>query len=283
MREVADASKAKGDLEGKLAEMQTSYMVGEQQMKDPSALDMMAEEMMAGDPNMEMMNQELMRLQYQLQAQQGIMKRGRSREADRLQALINAKQQAIAQYKDQMKRSISGQEKSKPNQQLQMFRKEFQIRAGVLQQQIAALDKAINEKKEALGKKNEQSVELQVGAAELDQLQEIAADMNLKLEQLRDRSGGSRIALPRFSPPRCRPQSAPRLAIRSSAWAAAAGFALTCFGIAYMEFRNRRLDGPDQVDEGLGIRVVGTLPALVGSQDARPGSSGRRPAHGVDR
>ena len=29
-----------------------------------------------------------------------------------------------------------------------------------------------------------------------------------------------------------------------------------------MEFRNRRLDGPEQVDEGLGIRVVGTLPAL---------------------
>ena len=37
---------------------------------------------------------------------------------------------------------------------------------------------------------------------------------------------------------------------------------LTCFGIAYLEFRNRRLDGPEQVDEGLGIRVVGTLPAL---------------------
>jgi len=40
------------------------------------------------------------------------------------------------------------------------------------------------------------------------------------------------------------------------------GLALTCFGIAYLEFRNRRLDGPEQVDEGLGIRVVGTLPAL---------------------
>jgi capsular exopolysaccharide synthesis family protein len=37
---------------------------------------------------------------------------------------------------------------------------------------------------------------------------------------------------------------------------------LTCFGIAYLEFRNRRLDGPDQIDEGLGIRVVGTLPGL---------------------
>ena len=44
------------------------------------------------------------------------------------------------------------------------------------------------------------------------------------------------------------------------------GFALTCLGIAYLEFRNRRLNGPEQVDEGLGIRVVGTLPAAVVAQ-----------------
>ena len=48
MREIGDASKAKGEIEGKLAELQTSYMVGEQQLKDPAALDMMVDEMLAG-------------------------------------------------------------------------------------------------------------------------------------------------------------------------------------------------------------------------------------------
>ncbi len=42
----------------------------------------------------------------------------------------------------------------------------------------------MQEKREKLTAKNQQSVELQVGAAELEQLQEIAADMNMKLEQL---------------------------------------------------------------------------------------------------
>jgi len=261
MREVADAAKAKGDLEGKLAEVQTSYMVAEQQMKDPSAIDMMVEEMMAGDPNMEMMNQELMMLQYQLNQQQSTMKYGRSKEADRLQAQINAKQQAIAQYKAQMKQGIAGQEKSKPNQQLQLLRKEFSIRASVLQQQIAALDKAINEKKEALGKKSQQSVELQVGAAELEQLQEIAADMNLKLEQFDiEDVAPDRIRLIQKATPAPAISATTRYTIVGLG--AAAGFALTCLGIAYMEFRNRRLDGPEQVGEGLGIRVVGTLPGL---------------------
>jgi capsular exopolysaccharide synthesis family protein len=32
--------------------------------------------------------------------------------------------------------------------------------------------------------------------------------------------------------------------------------------VGYLEFRNRRLNGPSQVDEGLGIRVIGTLPSL---------------------
>src|SRR6185295_14823513 len=41
-----------------------------------------------------------------------------------------------------------------------------------------------------------------------------------------------------------------------------AGFFLTCLGIAYMEFTRRKLNGPADMDEGLGIRVVGTLPSL---------------------
>jgi capsular exopolysaccharide synthesis family protein len=248
-------------LEGKLAEVQTSYMVAEQQMKDPMAIDMMVEEMMSGDPNMDMMQQELMMLNYQLNQQQTTMKRGRSREGDRLQAQINAKQQAIAQYKEQMKRSIAGQEKSKPNQQLQFLRKEFQIRAGMFQQQIANIEKSITEKRELLDKKSQQSVELQVGEAELEQLREIAADMNLKLEQF---------DIENVAPDRIRriQKAIPAPAVSASqrytlvGLGGATGFALTCFGIAYLEFRNRRLDGPDQIDEGLGIRVVGTLPGL---------------------
>ena len=39
MRELAEATKAKGELEGKLAEVQTNYMVLEQQLKDPAAID----------------------------------------------------------------------------------------------------------------------------------------------------------------------------------------------------------------------------------------------------
>ncbi len=47
-----------------------------------------------------------------------------------------------------------------------------------------------------------------------------------------------------------------------TALGALAGFGLTCLGVAYMEFTRRKLNGPADMDEGLGIRVVGMLPTL---------------------
>ena len=40
-----------------------------------------------------------------------------------------------------------------------------------------------------------------------------------------------------------------------------AALALTCYGIALLEFRHRRLNGAGDIDEGLGIRVLGVLPS----------------------
>ena len=41
------------------------------------------------------------------------------------------------------------------------------------------------------------------------------------------------------------------------------GLCATGLGIAYWDFRRRPLNGPDQIDDGLGIRVVGSLPPLA--------------------
>ena len=112
------------------------------------------------------------------------MKTGRSQESDQLQQQIAAKQQQIAQHSAQFERQMQGEEKSKPNQDLQRFRKEFQIRASVLNQQLQNLNKTIQEITEKLTAKNSRSVELEVQAAELEQLKQIAADMSIKLEMM---------------------------------------------------------------------------------------------------
>ena len=42
-----------------------------------------------------------------------------------------------------------------------------------------------------------------------------------------------------------------------------AGLLLSCLGVAYWDFRYRKLNGPNQIDEGLGIPVIGSLPSLA--------------------
>jgi capsular exopolysaccharide synthesis family protein len=126
---------------------------------------------------------------------------------------------------------------------------------------MQALDKSIQEKTESLTSKNQKSVELEVGAAELEQLQQIAGDMSLKLEQF-EVEGVAPDRIRKLQPATVTPAINATMRYTITGLGAVTGFALTCFGIAYLEFRNRRLDGPEQVDEGLGIRVVGTLPAL---------------------
>jgi succinoglycan biosynthesis transport protein ExoP len=262
LHDITELNKARAGSEAELAEMQTNYMILEQRLKDPRVVDAILEEKLASDPTYLQMQQELSYLQMQSQSSSA-MKNGRSRQGDRIQREIQAKQQQIAQYKQAMSSGSQGGAKDGPAQDLQMARKEFQIRATVLAQSINNMKKLIEEKTEKLMKKGEESVDLEVRASELNQLQQIASDMSIKLERLNVES---------IAPARIR-QIQPATVQANINWvtrwllsgsSGAIAFALTCFGIAYLEFRNRRLDGPEQVGEGLGIRVVGTLPSLAG-------------------
>jgi capsular exopolysaccharide synthesis family protein len=102
---------------------------------------------------------------------------------------------------------------------------------------------------------------LETREEELKQLQQIANDMSVKLQSLDvDAHAPAQIQLLQKAVPTKNINTAEHYTI--AILGGLSGFALTCLGIAYLEFRSRRLNGPDEVDEGLGIRVVGTLPGL---------------------
>jgi succinoglycan biosynthesis transport protein ExoP len=261
MREVGDAMRVKSDLNTKIAQTQTDFAIMQQQLKDPAMIQMQAEEQMKTDPNVSILNQQLMSAQYSLSSQQTAMKGGKSREVDRLNKQVQAIQKQISDYKNQLIQQMSGQQKNQPNLQLQAATKVYQIQMGMLNQQLAALDKEIQTMRETLMKKAGKSVELDVRRAALDQLQEIAKDMGVKLQTFDiEAEAPKRINLRQSATITQGINKVIRYCIAGLGFCG--GFGLTCFGIAYLEFRNRRLNGAEQVDEGLGIRVVGTLPAL---------------------
>ncbi|MCI0739265.1 MAG: polysaccharide biosynthesis tyrosine autokinase [Gemmataceae bacterium] len=51
-------------------------------------------------------------------------------------------------------------------------------------------------------------------------------------------------------------------------------FFLVLFGVAYFEFRARKVSGADEIQQGLGIQVVGSLPAIpAGARSSQSGAS----------
>lgn len=261
--ELSGAQKKRADVESQMMEMRTSFAVLKQQMDDPRLIDFQVEQMLAQDVQYSILREKLVAAQYKYMQAQGQQKR-KSRTLAQNEREIAQLQQQVAQYKSQIRRQIENEKQSNPDTQLQQLTKEFQIRFGSLQQQWGALNTSVDEKLKTLKGKLEKSVDLEIRNAELDQLREVAKDMNVKLESL-DVEADLPKEMQQIQKiqPAVGSEGINKAQHYSIAILGGAGaFALTCFGIAFAEFHKRRLNEPNQVDEGLGIRVVGTLPIV---------------------
>jgi capsular exopolysaccharide synthesis family protein len=274
LSEISNAHKQKSDLEHRIIEMRTEYAVQKRQLEDPALIEAQVDEMLEQDPQMAILQQELMNHQIRLAQLTPNLKHGGGRSARGIQRQIEQIQNQIAEYRGQMTQQLMGQQASAPNAYLQSMTQEFQVRLASMQQQWGGVNAAIEEKMKALAAKNEQSVDLQTRSAELEQLQEIAKDMSLKLETLDVEADAPEQTeqIQKLQP------AIVTLGINKvqhysiAALGGLGAFALTCFGIAFLEFHKRRLNEPKEVDEGLGIRVVGTLPAVAARRSGDPSS-----------
>ena len=266
LREIAGLQQKKDALETRMLEMQTEFAIMKSRIEDPQTIEMQVDYALQQDARYQ-----IMQYQVQMQAMQS-MQGGGSRRARRGggadEKLAQAEAQ-VKQYRDEMIKQAQREQQTKPNLQLQQVQKEYQTLLYSMRQQLGRVTNSFKEGMDGLTQRLERSVELENRANEIKQLQEIANDMSIKLEGL-DVEANAPAQIRKVQP------AIPRRGINKvqhysiSALGGLAGFALTCVGIAYLEFRNRRLNGPDQVDEGLGIRVVGTLPSLVVAQALDP-------------
>jgi polysaccharide biosynthesis transport protein len=258
---IAGLQKKKSELESQLYQMRTDFMINKSRLDDPQMIEMQVSEAMQQDSQMAMLQNEVIRLQMQRVQIAAQARGGRSRGTATLDKQIAQLNGQIQQYRDSMKRQFERDYKSKPNLMLQQLTREFQTNFQSLGQQLAMVNKSLEDDMKTLSTRIEKSVDLEQRDLELKQLQEIANDMSIKLESLDiEKSAPKQIQLIQPATAQKNINTAQHYAIAILGGLAA--FSLTCVGVAYFEFRNRRLDAPSQVDEGLGIRVVGTLPSL---------------------
>jgi len=119
---------------------------------------------------------------------------------------------------------------------------------------IAALQAQIN-------RVGHTSADLEARAADVDQLREFGADLRARLDQLAlDLQRDARVRLIQEA---AQPETGEILKYYFViALAGMGGLTIALFGVSYWEFQARRINSSEQLTQGLGMPVVGTLPAL---------------------
>jgi capsular exopolysaccharide synthesis family protein len=262
LRSIADTQGKVETLTSALYQLNTDFLVAKTQLNNPALLEAQVDEMLRQDPTIVSWQNELNNATIQMGASGGGAKRGASRGGgggnDRA---LDRYRQSLEQYRAETRKKLLRDLQSQPNLALQQMTQTFKTQAGSYQMQLANVAKELDKKKKELQARVSRNGELEFRNDELKQLQQLSNDMNLKLESL---------DIDLETPPQIRQiqQAVLTKNINTAQHysiaivGGLAGFALTCLGIAYIEFRNRKLNGPEDMDEGLGIRVVGILPGL---------------------
>lgn len=274
--EVTQILHRRAEVNSALAEATAAFKIFETQINDPSYQESVVKEMMEKDPMIASMQQEIMYYQMQIRSLRSTVKRGTSAAIRQLEAQAAQAQQELEQMRQQMQAQLAGESSNDPNPYLKAQTVEYQIKRQFSQAELAQLDKRLEEIKQALLLKAESNTDLMLRLAEIEQLRDVEQGIGTKIQNLmvenkapnRVRAIGAKpteSAIAETSEDRNRMM---RYAISGLGGLTTLG--LTCLAIGYMEFRNRRLNGPEQVDEGLGIRVIGTLPGLSGAKALNP-------------
>lgn len=278
LSEVKERQNRLAKLSSELAEATTNYRILEAQINDPQYLKSVVDEMVKSDPMIAQMQQEAMYYQMQIRSLRSTVKRGSSAQIRMLEQQYQQAQQEIAQMKQQLQSQLAGDQSNEPNPYLKAALTEYQIKAQAGNSEIKALKDRVEEIKNQLLLKAESNTDLMLRLAEIEQLQSVEDSIATKIQNLQVEtqapnrvnaigSKGDKSATAETFENRNRLM---RYAI--SGLGGLATLALTCLGIGYMEFNSRRLNGPEQIDEGLGIRVIGALPGLTGKRALSAGS-----------
>jgi capsular exopolysaccharide synthesis family protein len=246
--------------------------VAVQNARSPSALETAVQQEVDADPMIGMYQQKIFEADQAIQARATTGRNPNNTVLRSLQAQKEQMQAQMDQYRADAEKKARDRLARIPNESLRTAMTEYQIRAKSIAERKTELEQKL---KDAEGK----ITEMAAGNPELDMLksniegqQELVTNLQSKilewraLKQAEDKRSAAgedsdfesvRVIQQAIATPQINKYE--RWAIAGIGGSAA--LALTCYGIALMEFRRRRLNGPNDMDEGLGIRVLGVLPA----------------------
>ena len=271
IRDVGMLQQQKIKAEEAMMNLKVNFTLQNTALDSPSALKAAIASQIDADPTLKGYTSERYAMEQQIRQLQSISKRP-TPEVARLQASLQSLAEQEQSYRAQLEADLTRAYKSAPNDQKQMIMTEFLMRRGGLEKQMQEIQDQLDQKREAIDALGAQNGELLMLQAEIEQLQEISRTMDIKLQGMRinDTAGAKQVTVMQDAFATDKINVFERYAIATIG--AIAAFCGTCYGLALLEFRRRRLNSPADVDEGLGIRVLGVLPPVASRKAMAPGS-----------
>jgi len=248
--------------EEELMNLEVNKTLAMQQARSPVAMEAAVEEALAQDPMMANFKDQKSAMAQQLRQLQSIAKGGNSKQIKSLRQRYQQIEIEEKRYQQVAESEIRDKLKQAPNDGLAALMAEYVMRKEGTSKKLAELRELHEEKMEEVLRKGETSGAVALLESDIEQLREVVRDMDFQLrsEDVNEQTATDRVRVMQPAYPSEKINALKRYMI--AVLGGIAAFCATCYGVALLEFRGRRLNSPVDVDEGLGIRVLGVLPSV---------------------
>ncbi len=254
--------RRKQAVENELTKIALGVTLLQNRMSDPMLVDMSVENMLRNAPEIQAIQIQLNDLAVRYASEASKAKSRSTPQLQNIQKQQDSLNQMLEQTRQELKPTLKHQLLTNPNSAIDQQIRELEQSKTFYEGEVAKYDAEIAARATELEKLSEKSLTLLDDSAEIERMQRMNDGMATKLQALRvEDNAPNRIQ----DLQDCYPIPGYNTLQRTImvTMGGLFGLALTCFGVAFWDFRHRKLNGPSQMDEGLGIRVLGVLPRLA--------------------
>jgi capsular exopolysaccharide synthesis family protein len=254
-----------------LIDLEVGRKVSEQEINSPAAIDRAVQEQLEEDPMLKNLQEEQYLIAQNIRSQSNVG-RGNSPALKQLQGRYQGLAQEIQRYRYQTGEELKESIRSLPNDQYRIMMTNYIATRTEVERSLAELETQKNEKIILVKQRGEKSGMLAMLLSEIEQLREISQAMEHRLRSstIEDDTQKESIRIMQHAYAEEKINETQRYTI--AALGGTGAFCATCYLVALIEFRKRRLNSPTDIDEGLGVRVLGVLPPIASRSAMRPGS-----------
>lgn len=270
LREISVLTMQLAKAKELMVNYEVNFTLQKTAINSPSAIKAAIAAQIDADPVLRGYESERYALEQNIRSLESISNRP-TPQVTRLKASLQSLAEQSNNYRAQLEADLTRAYKQAPNDQLQLIMTEFLMRRQALSKQMEDIQAQLDQKREDVDALGAQNGELAMLEAEIEQLREVARTMDIKLQGWKiDSQSDDQVKVMQRAFATDKINIFERWAIASVG--AIAAFCGTCYGLALLEFRRRRLNSPSDIDEGLGIRVLGVLPPVASRKAMAPGS-----------